>query len=71
MTKRHQTQVLTYLKTDKTLSQTGAIHHFDCYQLSALIRRLRITGHNIVKNNESNLNGKGANACYELNEVQA
>lgn len=67
----HQTQVLAHLKTGKTLSQAEAIHHFDCCRLSAVIQRLRIAGHNIVNHNEPNLNGKRANARYELNEVQA
>lgn len=31
-------QVLAYLKQGKTISQAEAIHHFDCYRLSALIR---------------------------------
>lgn len=72
MKTNHQTQVLAHLKTGKTLSQAEAIHHFDCYRLSAVIQHfLRIAGHNIVNHNESTLNSKGANARYELNEVQA
>ena len=59
-------QVLAYLKQGKTISQAEAIHHFDCYRLSAVIQRLRIAGHNIVTHNEPNLNGKGTHARYEL-----
>lgn len=67
----HQTQVLSHLKQGKTLSQAEAIYHFDCYRLSAVIQRLRLSGHDIVTHNEPNLNGKGNHARYELKEVQA
>ena len=71
MSTNHQTQVLAHLQQGKTLSQAEAIYHFDCYRLSAVIKRLRIVGHNIVTHSEPNLNGKGTHARYELNEVQA
>ena len=71
MSTNHQTQVLSHLKTGKTLSQAEAIYHFDCYRLSAVVERLRKQGHNIVTHQESNLNNKGTHARYELNEVQA
>lgn len=66
METNHQTQVLAHLKNGKTLSQAEAIHHFDCYRLSAIIQRLRIVGHNIITHGEANLNGKGTHAQYEL-----
>ena len=71
METNHQTQVLAHLKNGKTLSQAEAIHHFDCYRLSAVIDRLRKQGFDIVTHNESNLNGRGTHARYELNEVAA
>ena len=71
MSTNHQTQVLAHLQQGKTLSQAEAIYHFDCYRLSAVIKRLRIVRHNIVTHSEPNLNGKGTHARYELNEVQA
>ncbi|ALD01643.1 DNA-binding protein [Acinetobacter sp. TTH0-4] len=71
MSKNHQTQVLAYLKNGKTISQAEAIHHFDCYRLSAVIERLRKQGHDIITHGEPNLNSKGTHARYELNEVQA
>lgn len=71
MSTNHQTQVLAHLKNGKTLSQAEAIHHFDCYRLSAVIQRLRNSGHDIVTHQEPNLNNKGSHARYELNEVQS
>ncbi len=71
MSTNHQTQVLAHLKNGKTLSQAEAIYHFDCYRLSAVIQRLRNSGHDIVTHQEPNLNNKGSHARYELNEVQS
>ena len=71
MSTNHQSQVLAHLKQGKTLSQAEAIYHFDCYRLSAVIQRLRVTGHHIVTHNEPNLNSKGTHARYELKEVAA
>lgn len=65
----HQTQVLTHLKTGKTLLQAEAIYHFDCYCPSAVVERLRKQGHNIMMHQESNLNKKGTHARDELNGV--
>ncbi|MHA3091308.1 helix-turn-helix domain-containing protein [Acinetobacter brisouii] len=67
----HQTLVLSHLKQGKTLSQSEAIYHFDCYRLSAVIQRLRIAGYDIVTRKEANLNGKGTHARYELKEFRA
>jgi hypothetical protein len=61
-----QTQVLNYLKQGKTLSQAEAIYHFDCYRLSAVIQRLRMTGHDIITHLETNTNNNGTHARYEL-----
>lgn len=71
MSANHQTQVLSHLKQGRTISQAEAIHHFDCYRLSAVIDRLRKQGFDIVTHNEPNLNSKGIHARYELNEMQA
>lgn len=71
MSTNHQTQVLAHLKNGKTISQAEAIHHFDCYRLSAVIERLRKQGHDIITHGEPNLNSKGTHARYELNEVHA
>lgn len=71
MSTNHQTQVLAHLQQGKTLSQAEAIYHFDCYRLSAVIQRLRNSGHDIVTHQEPNLNNKGSHARYELNEVQS
>ena len=71
MSTNHQSQVLALLKQGKTLSQAEAIYHFDCYRLSAVIQRLRNSGHDIVTHQEPNLNNKGSHARYELNEVQS
>ena len=45
----HQTQVLNYLKSGKTLSQTEAITYFNCYRLSAVIKCLRNIGYDIER----------------------
>ncbi len=71
MSTNHQTQVLSHLKTGKTLSQAEAIYHFDCYRLSAVVERLRKQGHDIITHGEPNLNSKGTHARYELSEVKA
>lgn len=65
----HQTQVLEHLKQGKTLSPVEAISLFNCYRLSAVIKRLRNSGYDIATHNESNLNGRGTHARYELKEV--
>lgn len=71
MSTNHQIQVLALLKQGKTLSQAEAIYHFDCYRLSAVIKRLRNMGYDIITHGEPNLNGRGTHARYELNEVKA
>ena len=71
MNNNHQTQILTHLKQGKTLSPVEAISLFNCYRLSAVINRLRNSGYDIATHNESNLNGRGTHARYELNEVAA
>ena len=52
MNTNHQTQVLNHLKQGKTLSQAEAIHHFDCFRLSAVVERLRKQGYDIVTHQE-------------------
>ncbi|MDQ9010075.1 helix-turn-helix domain-containing protein [Acinetobacter gerneri] len=71
MNTNHQTQILNHLKQGQTISQSEAITLFDCYRLSAVIKRLRNSGHDIVTHQEPNLNNKGAHARYELNEVRS
>ncbi|NNG81020.1 helix-turn-helix domain-containing protein [Acinetobacter sp. ANC 5378] len=71
MSENHQAKVLAHLKNGKTLSQAEAINLFDCYRLSAVIKRLRNARHDIVTHSEPNLNGKGSHARYELKEWQA
>ena len=71
MNTNHQTQILNHLKQGKTLSQAEAIHHFDCFRLSAVVERLRKQGYDIVTHQEPNLNNKGTHARYELRDVQA
>ena len=71
MSTNHQTQVLAHLQQGKTLSQAEAINLFDCYRLSAVIQRLRVTGYNIITHGEPNLNSKGTHARYELKEVRS
>lgn len=67
----HQTQVLAHLKQGKTISQAEAIHLYRCYRLSAVIQRLRTTGHYIVTHNEPNQDARGTHARYELKQVAA
>ncbi len=71
MSTNHQIQVLAHLKQGKTLSPVEAISLFNCYRLSAVIKRLRNSGYDIATHQESNLNNKGSHARYELNEVQS
>lgn len=65
----HLALVLEHLKQGKTLSSVEAITLFNCYRLSAVIKRLRNLGYNIATHNESNLNGRGIHARYELRKV--
>lgn len=71
MSMNHQTQVLAHLKTGKTLSQAEAISLFNCYRLSAVIKRLRNAGYEIITHNESNQNRDGYHARYEYRELEA
>ena len=71
MGENHQNQVLAHLKSGRTLSQAEAINHFECYRLSAVIKRLRNAGYDIVTHSEPNVKGKGRHARYELKEVAA
>lgn len=71
MNENHQTRVLAYLKSGRTLSQAEAINHFECYRLSAVVKRLRNAGYDIVTHSEPNIKGKGSHARYELKQVAA
>lgn len=65
------TQVLAYLKQGRSITQVDAIRLFQCYRLSAIIKRLRNQGYEIVTYNERNSLSNGTHARYELNEVQS
>lgn len=65
MDKNHQNQVLTHLKSGKTISQAEAIQLFNCYRLSAVINRLRNAGYAIVTYREPNHLTTGTHARYE------
>lgn len=71
MSTTHQTQVLAHLKTGKTITQAEAIHLFNCYRLSAVIKRLRNAGCEIITHNEPNQNRDGYHARYEYRELEA
>lgn len=71
MNNNHQAQVLSHLKNGKTISQAEAIHHFNCYRLSAVINRLRNAGHDIVTHNERNHLSNGNHARYEYRGIES
>ena len=62
-------QVLAHLKQGRSITQVDAIKYFNCYRLSAIIKRLRNSGYDIVTYNERNSSGTGCHARYELKEV--
>lgn len=66
MNHTHQTLVLNHLQQGKTLTQAEAITLFNCYRLSAVIKCLRNTGHEIVTHLERNSSDTGNYARYEL-----
>ena len=59
-------KILAHLKQGRTITQFEAIHHFECYRLSAIINRLRNAGHHIVTYRERNKSTSGTHARYEL-----
>lgn len=63
------TQVLEHLKQGRSITQVDAIRLFRCYRLSAIIKRLRNQGYEIVTYNERNSSGTGTHARYELKGV--
>lgn len=63
------TQVLAHLKQGRSITQVDAIRLFQCYRLSAIIKRLRNQGYEIVTYNERNNSGTGTHARYELKGV--
>lgn len=63
------TQVLNHLKQGRSITQVDAIRLFNCYRLSAIIKRLRNQGYEIVTYNERNSSGTGTHARYELKGV--
>ena len=71
MNTNHQTQILNHLKQGKTLSQAEAIHHFDCFRLSAVVERLRKQGYDIVPHQEPTLNNNGTHARLAWKELDA
>ncbi|WP_180081243.1 MULTISPECIES: helix-turn-helix domain-containing protein [unclassified Acinetobacter] len=62
-------QVLDHLKQGRSITQVDAIRLFKCYRLSAIIKRLRNSGYDIVTYNERNSSGTGTHARYELKGV--
>ena len=62
-------QVLDRLKQGQSITQVDAIRLFQCYRLSAIIKRLRNEGYEIVTYNERNNSGTGTHARYELKGV--
>lgn len=62
-------QILEHLKQGKSITQVDAIRLFKCYRLSAIIKRLRNSGYDIVTYNERNSSGTGTHARYELKGV--
>lgn len=70
MDKNNQTkQILAHLKQGKTISQIEAIELCNCYRLSAIIKRLRNAGHNIITHREPNSISNGSHARYEYREA--
>lgn len=63
------TQVLAHLKQGLSITQVDAIRLFRCYRLSAIIKRLRNQGYEILTYNERNSSGTGTHARYELKGV--
>ncbi|WOE32966.1 MULTISPECIES: helix-turn-helix domain-containing protein [unclassified Acinetobacter] len=63
------TQVLEHLKQGRSITQVDAIRLYKCYRLSAIIKRLRNQGYEIVTYNERNSSGTGTHARYELKGV--
>ena len=69
MNSTQTTQVLNHLKQGRSITQVDAIRLFKCYRLSAIIKRLRNQGCEIVTYNERNSSGTGTHARYELKGV--
>ncbi len=61
--------VLSHLKQGRSITQVDAIRLFKCYRLSAIIKRLRNQGYEIVTYNERNNSGTGTHARYEFKGV--
>jgi hypothetical protein len=66
MNNTQTTQVLDCLKQGQSITQVDAIRLFKCYRLSAIIKRLRNQGYDILTYNERNSSGTGTHARYEL-----
>ena len=62
-------KVLSHLKQGRSITQVDAIRFFKCYRLSAIIKRLRNQGYEIVTYSERNSSGTGTHARYELKGV--
>ena len=62
-------KVLSHLKQGRSITQVEAIRLFKCYRLSAIIKRLRNSGYDIVTYNVRNSSGTGRHARYELKGV--
>jgi hypothetical protein len=69
MNSTQTTQVLDRLKQGQSITQVDAIRLYKCYRLSAIIKRLRNQGYEIVTYSERNSSGTGTHARYELKGV--
>ncbi len=59
-------QILNHLKQEKSITPMDAVQCYNIYRLSAVILKLRKSGHEIVTHHERNHSGKGTHARYEL-----
>lgn len=59
-------QILEHLKQGKSITPIEALELYGCFRLSAVIKRLRNAGHDIVTHHERNSSGIGSHARYEL-----
>lgn len=70
MNKTTQDQtILNHLQSGRSITAVEAVRLYNCYRLSAIIKRLRNSGYDIVTYNERNSSGTGTHARYELKGV--
>lgn len=61
--------ILSYMMTHRSITQSEAVEHLDCYRLSARISELRDMGCNITTHMEDNTNKRGQHGRYFLEEL--